>query len=163
MTGFSIRQKRLQAAGLIVCIHHPLQPAQPLCGSLPHSHWRGNLFGEADVPASSLQTSSCAVDELGTPGVFVFPALHTKVHSLSRSHFPLSLYLLFFGSYFPIPKKISVLECSISNDAPPLRSPLHPTHLHVQTIPPWSDQVPSPSAKSIAQVFCILLLVLCLS
>lgn len=129
MTGFSIRQKCLQAAGLIVCIHHPLPPAQPLCASLPHSHWGGNLFWEADVPASSLQTSRCAVDELGAPGVFVF-----QLFTLSSIPFPgptshsVPTFCV-LGLTIPFPASSSILECSISSDAP-----LTPTHLHTQTI-----------------------------
>lgn len=152
MTGFSIRQKRLQAAGLIVCIHHPLQPAQPLCGSLPHSRWGGNLLGEADVLASSLQTSSCAVDELGTPGVFVFqlftPFPGPTSHSVST--------FCVLGLTFSSPARSSVLECSISNDAPPFPlplspySPAHPNHptFQAQLLPGQTRfQAPLPRAS----------------
>lgn len=116
------------------------------------------IFLGSRCPLSSLQTNSCAVDDLGAPGVFLFqlfplsstPGWFPSQFLLPTSYSASTFYVL--GCSFPLLASSSVLKCSVFNDAHP---PITYTSklCHIPGLPlPTSGQAPSFTTKSITQV-----------
>lgn len=88
------------------------------------------IFLRSRCPCSALQTNSCAVDELGAPGVCL-SALHTEFHSKvvsfpgPTSYSSSTFYVP--GLSFPFPTSSAIPESSIFNDALP-QSPALPNY-----------------------------------